>query len=177
MKNNWSFFKNNLRKNWTNSFSGLRRKGNLLLRTFSKTALKRQIIISHLPRGNKEGIARVGPLLKAAPHSGLWSHEPWSGKFKCLLWLSWSMKATVNVWISRFMVHETKAHRVVPPWKSVMTANWLQPWWQAIWHATIIWFKAFFSQESLRHNFCFKILSKKLPQEAQHQNLAWNYKP
>ena len=122
---------------------------------------------------------KQGPMLtfKAAPHGGLWSHEPWSGKFKCLLWLSWSMKATVNIWISRFMVHETKAHRVVPPWKSVMTANWLQPWWQAIWHATIIWFKAFFSQESLRHNFCFKILSKKLPQEAQHQNLAWNYKP
>ena len=55
------------------------------------------------------------PALQVAPHGGLWSHEPWSGKFKCLLWLSWSMKATVNIWIFRFLVHETKAHRVVPP--------------------------------------------------------------
>ena len=53
--------------------------------------------------------------LKVAPHGGLWSHEPWSGKFKCLLCLSWSMKATVNIWISRIMVHETIDHRVVPP--------------------------------------------------------------
>ena len=52
---------------------------------------------------------------KVAPHGGLWSHEPWTAKFKCLLWLSWSMKATVNTWIFRFMVHETKTHRVLPP--------------------------------------------------------------
>jgi len=40
------------------------------------------------------------------------------------------MKATVNIWISRFMVHETKAHRVVPPytldfnWKICSDASW-----------------------------------------------------
>ena len=29
--------------------------------------------------------------LKAAPHGGFWSHEPWTAKFKSLLWLSLSM--------------------------------------------------------------------------------------
>ena len=63
-------------------------------------------------------------MIKAAPHGGLWSHEPWSGKFKCLLWLSLTMKATVNIWISRFMVHETIDHRVVPPYWLVQTIQW-----------------------------------------------------
>ena len=28
-----------------------------------------------------------------------------------------------------------------------MAANWLQPWWQATWQATIIWIWSFFSQK------------------------------
>jgi len=68
-------------------------------------------------------LLKCAQFLKVAPHGGLWSHEPWTAKFKCLLWLSWSMKATVNIWISRFMVHETKAHRVVSPLERWSFAN------------------------------------------------------
>ena len=62
------------------------------------------------------------PSQKAAPRGGFWSHEPWTANFKSLLWLSLTMKAIVNIWISRFMVHETIDHRVVPPLDDLMEA-------------------------------------------------------
>ena len=60
--------------------------------------------------------------LKVVPDGPFWFHEPWTGNFKTLNRIfivdephSLTMKVTVMIWNSRFMIHEVKKDRLGPP--------------------------------------------------------------
>ena len=67
------------------------------------------------PRGRTRFGAAQCRRLAVHSITRLWSHKPWTAQFKLLLWLSLTLNAMVTIWISRFVVHETKTHHVVPP--------------------------------------------------------------